>query len=92
MVRGGKCPFTQIINRLSDYNIHILISRNSFKKEIINVKFPNNFYSLSDTTFCQVIGMVHNKYVCQVYIGESLEKLDHFELSIIVCLQVDINK
>ena len=93
MVRGGKCPLTQIIKRLSKYNTHILISRNSFKKEIINVKFPNNFYSLSDTTtFCQVIGMVNNRYVCQVYIGESLEKLGHFELSIIGCLQADINK
>ena len=56
MVIGGKCPLTQIINRLSEYNTHILISRNSLKKEIINVKFPNNFYSLSVTTFCQVIG------------------------------------
>ena len=69
MFRGGKCPLAQIINRLSEYNTHILISRNSFKKEIINEKFPNNLYSLSDTTFCQVIGMVNNKYVCQVYIG-----------------------
>ena len=92
MVRGGKCPLTQIINRLSEYNTHILISRNSLKKEIINVKFPNNLYSLSVTTFCQVIGMVNNRYVCRVYIGESLEKLGHFELSIIGCLQADINK
>ena len=23
MVRGGKCPLTQIINRLSEYNTHI---------------------------------------------------------------------
>ena len=36
--------------------------------------------------------MVNNKYVCQVYIGELLEKLGHFQLSIIGCLQADINK
>ena len=52
MVRGGKCPLTQIINRLSEYNTHI--SRNSFKKEIINVKFPNNFYSISELLFVKL--------------------------------------
>ena len=32
MVRGGKCPLTQIINRLSKYNTNILMSKNSLKK------------------------------------------------------------
>ena len=31
MVRGGKCPLTQIIYRLSKYNTNILMSKNSLK-------------------------------------------------------------
>ena len=81
MVRGGKCPFNQIVNWLSQYNTYILISINLFKKK--NIKCPNNLYSLSDTSFRQVIYVVNHMYGCQVYIGESLEKLGNFELSIL---------
>ena len=89
MIRSGKCPLAQIINRLDEYNDNILL-KPKYINSRINIKNPNNYYYLKDLSFCQIIECIEeDKILCKIYKANSFLSFGSFDLCIIGCRIVD---
>ena len=78
MIRSGKCPLTQIINRLDEYNDNILL-KPKYLNSRINIKNLNNYYYLKDLSFCKIIECIEDDKI----------RYKIFDLCIIGCMIVD---
>ena len=83
-VRSGKCPLTQIINRIDEHvRFNNIVSKKISK---INIKYPNNIYLYKDS-FCKVIkSNGDNNYTCLLYQDVThLYNIEEFTSDIIGC-------
>ena len=84
-----KNPLTQVINRLEEQSSFTLSSNIKQNTNSINIKRPNNLYSINNT-FREVVGVVDlNVYKVNIFNSKSLYRYNYFESSSIGCYEAD---
>ena len=97
-VRTGKNPLIQVINRLEEQSSFTLSSTIKQSTNSINIKRPNNFYSINNT-FCEVVELVDlDLYKVNIFNSRSLYKyiniilnrqvLDAMKLMILISIYI----
>ena len=91
MVRFGKNPLTQIINRIEEIPSLVPVE-DIIKKKSVGLKHPNNIYEYKEF-ICIVMEPNDNiNFVCKVYSNlRPLYDLDNFTSDNIGCFVSDIN-